>query len=220
MKLIISFLLGGAVASAIFVRNDFAHLVQSHYWGTGSEWFWAFGQCVVVAATLIFIARQVKLQTTQTEFEAMSHVVQAVCTIQERWFSETMQRVRGDVCSRWKNGKREFDGACEHIAEFFEELGTFVKIGAIPNETMWDVQSWNIEYYWGMFESGIIKARKNYKERVYSDFEELFHVMRKISNAKSAPSVDEASIGEFVEREIRATKACLALQNRGPTHGV
>jgi len=106
---------------------------------------------------------------------------------------------------------------CEHIANFFEELGTFVKIGAIPKETMWDVQSWNIEYYWGMLENGIVGNRKECDEYVYSDFEKLFRVMREISDAKGAPSVDEASIGKFVKREIRATKACLELRKPGPT---
>ena len=128
-----------------------------------------------------------------------------------------MQRVRHEVCNQWKRGHREFDGACEHIACFFEELGTFVKIGAIPKETMWDVQSWSIEYYWGMFEKGIEKNRIDCKEYVYSDFEGMFRAMRKISDAKGAPSVDEASIEEFVKREIRGTKACLELLKPGPT---
>ena len=131
--------------------------------------------------------------------------------------SEAMQRVRHEVCNQWKRGHREFDGACEHIACFFEELGTFVKIGAIPKETMWDVQSWSIEYYWGMFEKGIEKNRIDCKEYVYSDFEGMFRAMRKISDAKGAPSVDEASIEEFVKREIRGTKACLELLKPGPT---
>jgi hypothetical protein len=204
------------------MTNEVAQVMQSHYWGTGSEWLWAFGQFVVVTATLIlivwqvfFIAKQVKLQTKQTEIETMSHVVQSVCTIQERWHSEAMQRVRFDVCNRWNKDRKkfdEFDGACEHIANFFEELGAFVKIGAIPKETMWDVQSWNIEYYWGMLKNGIEGNRKECEENVYSDFEKLFRDMREISDAKGAPSVDEKSIGKFVEREIRGTKACLDIK--------
>lgn len=203
------------------MTNEVVQAIQNHYWGVGSEWLWAFGQFVVVAVTLVFIAAQVWIQTKQTKIQSMSHVVQSVCTIQERWHSEAMQRVRFDVCNRWNKDRKkfdEFDGACEHIANFFEELGTFLKIGAIPKETMWDVQSWNIEYYWGMLENGIVGNRKECDEYVYSDFEKLFRVMREISDAKGAPSVDEASIGKFVKREIKATKACLELQKSGPTH--
>ncbi len=189
--------------------------VQNHYWGIGSEWFWAFGQFIIVALTLIFIARQVQLQTKQTEIESMSHVVEAVCTIQERWHSETMQRVRYEVCNQWAKGYREFDGACEHIANFFEELGAFVKIKAIPADMMWDVQSWNIEYYWCIFKSGIEKVREECKEPVFCEFEQLFFEMRKISDKKAAPPVDEASINEFLKRETRMTKACLELRKSG-----
>jgi len=144
------------------MTNEVAQALQSHYWGAGSEWLWAFGQFVVISITAWLIFRQVKVA-------AMSHVVQAVCTIQERCHSERMQHVRLDVCSKWKNGKREFDGACEHIANFFEELGTFVKIGAIPKRSLWDVQSWNIEHYWNIFEKGIAHARVEYEEQVIAN---------------------------------------------------
>ena len=120
-----------------------------------------------------------------------------------------MQHVRLEVCKHWKKDNREFDGASEHIANFFEELGVFVKIRAIPKDTMWDVQSWNIEYYWAMLEKGIQTNRKDCRERVYSDFEELLHAMRKISDAKGAPPVDESSIDKFIKQETRGIKACL-----------
>jgi hypothetical protein len=201
------------------MTNGVTQLIQSHNWGAGSEWLWAFWQFVVVALTLIFIAVQVWLQRRQTRIQAMSHVVQSICTIQERWHSEAMQHVRSEVCNQWKKGKREFDGACEDIASFFEELGIFVKIGAIPKETMWDVQSWSIEYYWGMFEKGIVEVRKDYGEDVYCEFEKLFQEMRKISDKKGLPDVDAKSLDKFVETEIRATKAGLDLRKSGGYYG-
>jgi hypothetical protein len=198
------------------MTNEITQVISTiHYWVTGSEWFWSFCQFIVVTFTLIFIAKQVKLQTQQTEIATNSHVVQAFCTIQERWNSETMQRVRYEVCSQWKKGNHEFDGACEHIANIFEEVGTFVKIKAIPEDVVWDIQSWNIEYYWCIFENGIAKARKDYEEPVYCEFEGLFRKMRDISDKKEVPSVDKPSIEVFLEREIRATQACL--NKKSPT---
>jgi len=89
------------------MTNEVTQIIQNHYWGTGSEWLWAFGQLLVVAFTLRFIAKQVWLQTKQTEIQteqtkiqALSHVVQSVCTIQERWHSEAMQRVGFEVCNQ------------------------------------------------------------------------------------------------------------------------
>ena len=75
-----------------------------------------------------------------------------------------------------------------------------------------------MEHYWGMLENGIVGNRKECEEHVYSDFEELFRLMREISDTKGAPSVDDASIDKFVKREIRATKACLDLRKSGPVH--
>lgn len=170
-----------------------------HIWEQGSEWFWAFLQFVVVALTLWYVTRQVRLQ-------AMSHVVESICTLQDHWNSETMQHRRNEVCTQWKSKHaKEFDGACEHIADFFEELGTFVKIKALPLQVVWDVHSWNIEHYWLMFKPGIVKERKDCKENIYCEFESLFKAMRKISDKKGVPSVDEGDLTEFTKREIRRT---------------
>ncbi len=169
-------------------------------WGTGSEWFWGFVQCVAVAVTLIFIYLQLKTQTA-------SHVVQSVLAIDDRWNSEYMQKIRQEVCSEWKKGNREFDGACEVIAEFMEDLGTFLKIKAIPADVMWDVQSWNIEHYWTMFQPGIEKLRGEVKEpkTLYVEFKTLFDKMETIGEQKSAPRKNMKDVDEFVEREIRST---------------
>lgn len=203
------------------ITNAVIDLAQNHYWGEGSDWFWTFGQFVfalvqvlVVPITLFFIWRQVKLQTEQTAIEAKSHILQSVCTIQDYWISETMQRARHDVCNRWKDGTSDFDGACDHIANFFEELGTFAKIKAIPNETIWDVWSWDVEHYWHMFEEGILKVRKEYNECVFCEFEELYKTMRTLSKGRGLEPVDEPCIKKFIKREIKMTTACLDLMNK------
>ena len=47
------------------MTNEVALAIQSHHWGVGSEWFWAFWQFVAVTVTLGIIAVQVWIQTTQ-----------------------------------------------------------------------------------------------------------------------------------------------------------
>ena len=177
--------------------------ISTYYWGTGSEWFWVFLQFIVVAITLGFIAKKVKIQTA-------SHIVQSVCVIQERWHSEYMQRVRLEVCTRWKKNDRVFNGVCEQIAEFIEELGTFLKMKAIPEDVMWDIQSWNIECYWAMFKDGITKLRVTGKDKtLYTEFENLFNKMSEISKREGATSKNSEDIDEFIQREISSTEACL-----------
>lgn len=169
-------------------------------WGPGSEWFWGFVQCVVVAVTLFLIYLQFKTQTA-------SHVVQSVLAIDERWNSEYLQSIRHEVCSEWKGDNKKFDGACEVIAEFMEDLGTFLKIKAIPADVMWEVQSWNIENYWMMFQPGIVELRGELKEpkTLYSGFETLFDKMVEIGDQKSAPRKNPKDAGDFIDREIRST---------------
>src|SRR5277367_2176589 len=111
---------------------EIVEAVKDHSWGPGSEWFWAFLSFLVLLATFWVVFWQLRIQTK-------SHIVQSICTIQEHWNSESMQRIRFDVCTRWKKGQQEFDGASDYIANFFEDLGVFVKIGAIPKDTTWDV---------------------------------------------------------------------------------
>jgi hypothetical protein len=168
-------------------------------WGKDSDWFWAFCQFVVIAVTLFLIYLQFRTQTA-------SHIVQTVLDIDERWNSEHMRSIRYEVCSQWKKGNKEFDGACEVIAEFMEDLGTFMKIKAIPADVMWEVQSWNIEHYWLMFQPGIEQMRKDVKEpdTLYSGFESLYDKMIAIGEQKSDPRKKPEDIDEFVKLEIRS----------------
>jgi hypothetical protein len=124
-----------------------------------------------------------------------------------------MQRVRLSVCSRWKSNTCEFDGACEYIAEFIEELATFVETKAVSEKIMWDVQSWNIECYWPMFKDGIAKLRNEYKDNtLYTGFQNLFDAITEISKKEGASPKNPKDISDFIDREIRSTKACIEIK--------
>jgi hypothetical protein len=94
--------------------NDFILTVTSPvFWGQGSEWFWAFLQFVVVALTLGVITYQVWSQTQQAKIQAAGAMAATVSLIQDKWNTETMQRIRLKICSEWKNNKKNFDGVGE-----------------------------------------------------------------------------------------------------------
>jgi hypothetical protein len=119
------------------------------------------------------------------------------------------------VCKRWRNNDQSFDGACEQIAEFIEELGTFLRIKAIPEDVMWDFQCWNIECYWLMFKDGIIKIRMDGKDdSQYTEFEKLFNAMNEINKRKGVNPKNPKDVKDFIEREIRSTEACLNIRER------
>ena len=170
--------------------------------------FWTMIQAVGVLMTLALIYRQMRLQTA-------SHVVQTLGAIHQRWSEDAMLRARNTVCKRYIEGDVTFDSVSNYIAEFMEELGTYVKINAVPSEVMWDAQSWYVEHYYCMFKSGIEQTRQtNHEDTLYKDFQDLFGTLKEQSKKKGAPSVDRgpADLRLFAEDELRVTAAFLQLQ--------
>lgn len=175
------------------------------------EWFWAMIQAVGVLMTLALIYRQMRLQTA-------SHVVQTLGAIHHRWSEDAMLRARHTVCKRYIEGDVTFDSVSDYVGEFMEELGTYVKINAVPPDVMWDAQSWYVEHYYCMFKAGIEQTRQaNHEDTLYQDFQDLFAILKNQSKRKGAPSVDRgpADLRLFAEDELRVTTAFLQLQQRG-----
>jgi hypothetical protein len=183
-------------------------LAQTRFWGAGSEWLWAFMRFVVIALTLALIYRQVRVQTA-------SHVVQSLSTIHTRWNSELILRARQHVCSRWVAGDRDFDGVAQYLAEFLEELGVYLRIHAVSEPELWEVQSWYVEHYYCMFKSGIAQYRQTYKdETLYSEFQMLFDRMGEMDSKRGAPHSDrsEEEITVFAKVELAVADAVLKLK--------
>ena len=188
-------------------------IAQPHFWGIGSEWFWACLQFLAVALTLALIYVQVRVQTA-------SHVVQSLSTIHTRWNSESMLRARHHVCSKWIVGDRDFDGVAQYVAEFMEELGIYLRMRAVPVREMWEVQSWYVEHYYWMFKAGIEQYRQTYKdENLYTQFEALFGRMNKMNRKRRSPHLprNETELTAFAQTELALAEAVLKLK-AGP-HG-
>jgi len=190
------------------------------------SWFWAMMQFFVIAATLILIYLQVRIQTAahvvQTEAhvaQTAAHVVQALTTIHNRWNSEPMLRARHKVCSDLLEGRRDFDGIDEYVAEFMEELGIYVQIKAVPADSMWEAQSWYIEHYYCIFKNGIENMRARYKDpSLYNNCKALYERMNEISRQKGVPVFErrDDELKRFAGNELLLTKAFLHLKESVP----
>ena len=97
--------------------------------GTGSEWFWGFLQLFVVISSVVFLYFQIRTQTS-------SHVVNTLEIIRRRWDSHDMLNARVHVCQKWLSGDRKFDAGAEHVAEFFEELGLYLRMKSVPPKVL------------------------------------------------------------------------------------
>lgn len=188
-------------------------VVSINNFGKGSEWFWAMLQFAVVTVTLVVIYVQIRLQSA-------SHVVHALNAIHARWNEDAMLRARHAHCSAWLSGDREIDPVADYLCEFIEELGSYLKIGAIPAEILWDAHSWYIENYYFLLHDSLVARRESFNDRtLYQDFERLFEVMRAINVRRGAPSdaKSEEEQRQFAEGEVRVTQAFLRLKEQEPS---
>lgn len=172
------------------------------------NWFWAMMQFFVIAATLILIYLQVKIQTA-------AHIVQTLSNIDTRWNSEIMLRARLKVCSDWIAGEKKFGEVSIYIAGFMEELGIYVRTGAVPSEFMWESQSWYVEHYYCMFKDGLEQLRELHKDiNLYTQFEDLYKKMNEINRKNNSPAFfrREEELKRFANGEIELSKAFLQLR--------
>lgn len=175
------------------------------------DWFWTMMQFFIVAATLLLIYRQVKIQTA-------AHIVQTLSNIDTRWNSEIMLRARLKVCSNWISGEKKFGEIGIYIAGFMEELGVYVQTGAVPPKFMWEAQSWHIEHYYCMFKDGIEHLRELHKDiNLYTQFESLYKKMNEINRENNSPAFirREEELNRFANGEIELSKSLLQLREEG-----
>ncbi len=172
------------------------------------EWLWAMIQAIAVVVTLALIYFQIRIQTS-------SHVVQTLQSIHTRWTEEPMRWARFKVCTRYLEGKFEFEGEAEYVACFLEELGGYVKMKAISRDVMWDAESWNIEHYFCMLKAGIEKCRQTFHDdKLYQNTVELFNAMTEHGKKKGASTTNhgEDDLRRFAQYEIQVTRPFLPVR--------
>ena len=175
------------------------------------SWFWTFLQFIVVLATLVMIYRQVKTQTA-------SHIVSTINSINDRWNSDLVLKARYSFCQKWLDGNKEFDAVGELIAEVLEEVGTIVRIRAVPKKVIWETHSWYIEHYYHMFKEGIETVRDECNDQtLYSEFQWLCAEMQKIDRQKQSPYVAKTTdeLHTFASGEFEISRVAIFLKEDG-----
>ncbi len=167
-------------------------------------WMWDVVNGIVIPITLIAILWTLWLQRA-------SHVVATLDSVYARWNSEPMLRARRRVCSSWIDGKFNFEGDAEAVAELIEDLGNYAHARAIPGKTLWNGYSWYVEHYWVIFREGIYKIREDYGDSsIYERFESLLVTFIESSDRRGLGACADKSddvIRRFCEGEIRLTNS-------------
>jgi hypothetical protein len=180
---------------------------------TDSEWFWTMIQCVVVLITLLFILRQVKLQSD-------SHLVHSFAVFNDRWNSRMMLHARREICLKYKPGDGIVDGPLHHLCLFFEELGAFTSKKVLDPDIVWEIYSFEIEHYWKMASEGIKRFRKEENDYTFFfHFEKLYLQTRKLGEKKRAPIHErtEKDIASFRRYELESVDFFLQADSQPKT---
>lgn len=149
-----------------------------------------------------------------------AHVVATLDILHRRWNETAMLRTRRRTCERIleipEKSDFTFSQSMQHVAEYFEHMGVLVKLQAIDSIVIWQLYSWYIESYWGMFEKRIKEIRHDNKDiSAYSEFEGLYLQMKKITERKNLPSFDKspAEVREFARSDKKLAERLLAIQS-------
>lgn len=100
------------------------------FWGPGSEWFWIMAQFVVVAATLIGIYYQFRLQRAANAFEQLNRM-------SAEWDAEPMLRARLTIARAVVAEEVAPEGALSLVGNYWETVSSLVRGGHI-NQRVFD----------------------------------------------------------------------------------
>lgn len=171
--------------------------LKMNLWGPNSSWFWTMAQFFAVAASLLFIYRQVAAQ-------AQSNMLQTLGTLSSRWESEEMKKFRKVVSERYGQNMLQIGMAEGGVLGFFEDIGIFLKRRALDAEIVWDNYSYYIEHYWPLLEPNV----RRYREQTNSitwfiNCERLYGQMLRYSRKKriKVKPKTEAEMKKFVRGE-------------------
>lgn len=146
-----------------------------------------------------------------------AHVVATLDMFHRRWNEPSMLRTRLRACERIiDNNENRFSQSMQHIAEYFEHMGTLAKLQAIDTTVLWSLYSWYIESYWYMFKDWINDMRvKNKDSSAYTEFEWLFKKMSQITQSKNLPNFDKTrdELLEFARSDKKLAERLLAIQS-------
>lgn len=120
--------------------------------GPGSEWFWSMAQFVVVAATLLGIYYQFRLQRGANAFEQMSR-------LQAEWSSEPMTRAKLRIARAIKAGETPNPGPAFVMSQFWDRVAGLVRGGYVDARVVHEHFGAVLRLWWSLLEDETRQAR-------------------------------------------------------------
>lgn len=142
--------------------------------GPGSEWLWSMLQFIIVVVTLFGIYRQMVNARG-------SAVLARQETFFARWQSPTLALARLRVLIALRDGSYEAgDVNATEVLMFMENLASLREAGGYSDEALDGEWSWVIRPWWRLLEPQIRADRQSLHPRVWSGFEDMEMVCRRL----------------------------------------
>jgi hypothetical protein len=177
--------------------------------GPGSEWFWAMLQFVIVAATLIGLYRQLRLQSSQQAIEQLG-------AFDREWRDELNNRVCLEILVALRSGVDPAhipEGLAVSIGAFWEKVGGLVKAGHIDPELLWNGSGGDCAVWWTTLAPVTRRLRAEVEGPTYlENFEWLAGVMNERNRVAGLRPTDDAWLASNMERRIRMFQDLIRVQ--------
>jgi len=138
--------------------------------GSGSEWFWSMAQFVVVAATLIGLYHQVRLQRAANAFE---HVQKLASEFNGEILARASLEVL-EASSARKPIEVEARGSLAIVANYWDEIGTLVRAGHVDRRMAYETLGTSCQIWWAIVRDAAGGVRREMRiPRAWGNFEWL-----------------------------------------------
>jgi hypothetical protein len=123
---------------------NLVNLQGTAIFGAGSEWFWSMLQFVVVAATLVGLYRQLRIQSSQRAVEQLDAYVRD-------WESERMTHHKLAILVALRDGVEPAnipDGPAIAITSFWEKVSALTRAGHLDVNVLWEAAGNDGQLWW------------------------------------------------------------------------
>lgn len=131
------------------------NLEGSAIFGSGSEWFWAMAQFVLLAVTLVGIYSQVRIARSANAFEQINRLT-------EEWESERTTRHTLEMYISLKAGVAPEDmpeGASTFLINFWENVAALVRAGHVDRKLVYDYMGSRCRWWWAVLAPNVLRVR-------------------------------------------------------------
>jgi hypothetical protein len=168
--------------------------------GSGSEWFWAMLQFLVLLTTFYVVYRQLRAAVAANAFARMER-------LEDMWDARPLTLARLKTAISLRNSPdADVDAAMGAIAKFFSDLFELQDRGHLAERDVMPAWGVNSQVWWHLLGPAVLRYREAESIKIlYLGFEELAAFCRRKSAAWGiAPiDIDDVSRSAWLDKAIR-----------------